>query len=163
VWPSKIKTPLRNARQKFSVFSPAVGVILERAEVSCDGVVRVVVASLVKIRPWRRDLEALGFVGEKMRTFGGRVGSAPWGVVGVDIVEFFRLSCLDSTLMSAVVLCFSFLLRSFTRTYVDDLRLISSRYQDFKTGLSAHVMLRQHEYMYELNVTANLSCRERSC
>lgn len=60
----------------------------ERADLSWAGVVVAEVASLVKMRLVRRFWEADEVVGEKIVTFGGRVGRACFGV---DIVVGFGL------------------------------------------------------------------------
>lgn len=81
--------PLRKGRQNFSLLS--FGVIFWTAATSCSGVVRVVAASFVKIRPFNSAFAASGFEGENMRTLCGNAGSAV-----VDIVGNFELYALSA-------------------------------------------------------------------
>jgi hypothetical protein len=68
-----------------------LGVICWTAATSCSGVVLVVAASFVKIRPFSSAFAASGSDGEKIKTFCGSVGKPVWVVLAADIVFDFEL------------------------------------------------------------------------
>ena len=84
-----MRMPLRKGRQNFSLLS--LGAIFWTTAASFSGVVRVVAASFVKIRPFNSAFAASGLEGENMRTLCGSAGNGLWLALTFDIVGNFEL------------------------------------------------------------------------